>query len=136
MILRDIKVIFHPSIFLCSSNSGSQGGWVLSQLLSGRRWATPLMDRQSVTGLTLENRQLISQRTFTHSVDVKSVMTQTWMSLDCGRKPDYLEHTQAPGEHENTQRRTCAFPGNSGNSANLYTVLPSAHVAKCFSSKT
>lgn len=46
------------------------------------------------------------------------------------------EHTQAPGEHENTQRRTCAFPGNSGNSANLYTVLPSAHVAKCFSSKT
>lgn len=52
MIFSDIRVIFHPSIFFWSSNSGSQGGWVLSQLSSGRRRATPLTDRQSVTGLT------------------------------------------------------------------------------------
>ncbi len=91
------------------SLEGRGGCWSRSQLSLGERRGTPWTGRQSVAGPTYRDRQ-----PFTPTGNLESPVNLTCMSLDCGRKPGYLERAHAG------TRRTCKLHTGGLNSEPSY----------------
>jgi len=72
------------------------GGWSLSQWPLGERRGTPSTGRQSITG---PHRDKQPQRKTTSQIytlrDNFAPINLTFMFLDSGKKPEYLERTHA-----------------------------------------
>ncbi|MEQ2202193.1 hypothetical protein XENOCAPTIV_026824 [Xenoophorus captivus] len=80
------EFVSHQSvIFYRLFHSGSWGSWCLSPAVYGQEAGTPWTGRQSIAG----------QHTNTHTPkdNLESPINLTGMSLDCGRKPEYLVRT-------------------------------------------
>ncbi len=84
------RLELHPSIFYIAYPL--RGCWSRSQLSLNERQSTPWTGRQSVTGPTYRERQPL---TFTPPGNLDSPGNLICMSLDCGRKSEYLGKTHA-----------------------------------------
>lgn len=96
LIINLIQWLFsiHPSIFFPLIQFRSLRGWILSQLSWGKKQAAPRTGHQCAAWLTHNDRQSFTHM-FTPTANLTSPINLTCMSLECERKPDYLERTHA-----------------------------------------